>query len=359
MSVQTYKSLKISGKFYPEKKLLDFAQDQIFRKSILPWEKSFYQFILDWLSDSETVSIKTSGSTGEAKWMEVEKEKMVKSAQLTGQFFNLQKKHTALLCLPVDFIAGKMMIVRAFVLGLNLVPIEPSGNPLGNKIELFDFAAMTPMQVFNTLKIDHGHQKLNQVKNLIIGGGEINQSLLKRISALKNNAYHTYGMTETLTHVALKRLNGKNPDSLFHALAGVKFEKDKRDCLIISAPHISEEIFITNDIVELNNNQSFKFIGRYDNVINSGGIKISPESIEQKLSSFIQDRFIIAGLPDKQLGQKVILIIEGNEKPVIDFTKTALIRYEIPKQICFIDSLPETESGKIIRQRALKSILKI
>lgn len=359
MSVQPYKSLTISGRFYAAKELMDLAQNQIYKKSILPWEKSFYQFILDWLSDADFVRIKTSGSTGASKWLEVEKEKMVKSAQLTGQFFNLQKNDTALLCLPVDFIAGKMMVVRSFVLGLNLISVEPTGNPMESLSESFDYAAMTPMQVYNTFNLEDGFQKLNQVKELIIGGGEINQTLLNKITTLKNNIYHTYGMTETLTHVALKKLNGDNPDSFFQALPGINFEKDDRGCLVISASHLSSKKFITNDIVDLKGEQTFNFIGRYDNVINSGGIKISPESVEQKLSSFIQDRIIIAGLPDEQLGQKVILIIEGKKKPVIDFKKTTLLKYEIPKQVYFIDSFPETESGKIIRQKVLKSVLKI
>lgn len=358
MSVQPYKSLTISGKFYSEKEILDFAQDQIFKKSILPWEKNFYQFILDWLSDSETISIKTSGSTGEAKCMEVEKEKMVKSAQLTGQSFNLQKNDKALLCLPVDFIAGKMMIVRTFVLGLDLIPAEPTVDPFKNRVEFYDFAAMTPMQVYNTLNLENGYQKLNHVKNLIIGGGELNQALSHEIKKLKNNTYHTYGMTETLTHVAVKKLNGKNPDSNFKALPGIELSKDERDCLVISAPHLSDKNFVTNDIVYLKDNKSFRFIGRVDNVINTGGIKVSPELIEQKLNLVIKERFIISSIPDDQLGEKVVLIIEGNNKPLIDFTKIGLSKYEFPKQVYFLQRFPETDSGKVIRQEVIKSILK-
>lgn len=356
MSVQSYKSLTISGKYYPEKELIELAQDQISRKLILPWEKKFYQFISDWLSDADLVRNQTSGSTGAAKWVEVEKDKMVKSAMLTGQFFNLQKNQKVLLCLPVDFIAGKMMVVRAFVLGLNLIPIEPSGNPLNKIDEFFAFAAMTPMQVYNTLKQKSGHHKLNQLKNLIIGGGEINQALLKKIINLENNTYHTYGMTETLTHVALKKLNGHNPDANFIALPGIKFERDDRSCLVIHAPHLSGDKYITNDIIDLISEQTFNFIGRFDNVINSGGIKISPESVEQKLSSFISQRFIISSLPDNILGQKVVLIIEGKEKPIINFAKTNLTKYEMPKQIYCLDYFPETQNGKILRKQIVKLI---
>jgi O-succinylbenzoic acid--CoA ligase len=337
---------------------VDHAESKISKTSSLPWEIHFYQFILDWLSNSDFISIKTSGSTGAAKLMKVEKEKMIKSAQLTGQFFNLQKNNIAMLCLPVEFIAGKMMVIRAFALGLNLIPVEPSGYPMKGVTNFFDFAAMTPMQVYNTMKLEGGHQKLNLVKKLIIGGGEINQHLLKKIRKLDNDTYHTYGMTETLTHVALKKLNGKNPDAYFVAIPGVTFEKNDRDCLVISAPHVSNTQIRTNDIVDLKNNHSFNFIGRFDNVINSGGIKISPETIESKLSSIIQNRYIIAGFADNQLGQKVILIIEGKEKFFIDYARVGLSEYEMPKQVYFLDHFPETENGKIIRHEVIKSLLR-
>jgi len=218
-----YKSLTIAGKNYSRRELIEFSQQQISNKSITKWETDLYSFILDWTSDKESISIKTSGSTGSSKWMEFEKEKMIKSAQLTGQFFKLQKNNKALLCLPVDFIAGKMMVVRAFELGLNMIPVKPSGNPLNNLNVSFDFAAMIPMQVYNILEDKNGIDKLNQIQNLIIGGGEIYNSLLQKIEKLKNNTYHTYGMTETITHVALKKISGENPDPAFLGLPEIKF----------------------------------------------------------------------------------------------------------------------------------------
>lgn len=361
MSIHPYKSLIVSGKYYSENELLEFAKQQTSGNSIPSWEVNLYEFILEWLSDSQMFRVKTSGSTGAAKWIEVEKERMVKSAQVTGQFFNLQKNDKALMCLPVNFIAGKMMVVRTFVLGLNLIPVEPSGNPLKSLNELCDFAAMTPMQVYNTLTMEDGYQKLNQIRNLIIGGGDISQPILNRIRVLGNNIYNTYGMTETLTHVALKKLTGRKPDSFFKALPGVKFEQDERDCLVIITSHLAEKKIVTNDIVELKDDKTFNFIGRYDHVINSGGIKIFPEVIEQKLQPFINERFIVAGVPDDQLGQRVILVIEGKNEPNIDFenlfTKNNLSKYETPKQVYFFDSFPETESGKIIRQQVSQMIL--
>lgn len=358
MRSHPYKSLTISGKFYPEKKLMEFAKDQVSNKTIPTWEINLFAFILEWQAESPILKVKTSGSTGMAKWMDVEKEKMIKSAELTGQFFNLQKNNKTLLCLPVDFIAGEMMVVRAFVLGLDLIPVEPSGSPLNGVDGLFDFAAMTPMQVYNTLKLDIGYQKLNQVKNLIIGGGEVNQVLLNKIKKLKNNTYHTYGMTETLTHVAVRKLNGQSTDPNFKALPGIKFSVDDRECLIISAPHLANQQFITNDIVNLKSEKSFQFTGRYDNVLNSGGVKISPEIVENRLYPFIKKRFIVTGIPDDQLGEKVILIVEGNDNFSVDFTKIGLTKYEIPRNVYFLDNFPETESGKIIRQKVIQAALK-
>jgi o-succinylbenzoate---CoA ligase len=357
MSKFPYKSLTISGKYYSESELLAFAQNKISGEANPPWEVSLFNFILEWMSDIPILKLKTSGSTGPAKWIEIEKDKVIKSAELTGQYFNLQKDDKALLCLSVDFIAGKMMVVRAFVLGLNLVPIEPSGNPLNNIDKFFAFAAMTPMQVYNTLALKDGNLKLNQIKQLIIGGGDINQGLLNGIKNLTNSTFHTYGMTETLTHVAVKKLNGENPDSCFNALSGIRFSKNDKECLVISAAHLSEKKFVTNDIVDLKDEKSFQFIGRFDNVINSGGIKISPELVEQKLSPFIQDRFIIAGLQDEQLGEKVIIIFEGKKKPAIDFTKTDLTKYQIPKQVYYLEHFPETKNGKIIRKQVVQFAL--
>ncbi len=360
-STHPYKSLTISGKLYSENGLMDFVNQQFSRNSVSSWQRILYEFISEWLSDSPNIKVKTSGSTGNAKWIGVEKEKMVKSAQLTGQFFDLKKNDNALLCLPVDFIAGKMMVVRAFVLGLNLIPVEPSGNPINSLNEPLDFAAMTPMQVYSILKEKNGIDKLNQIKNLIIGGGEISNQLLNEIRKLHNNTYHTYGMTETLTHVALKKLNGKKPDLYFKALPGIKFKKDKRNCLVVIASHLSDQDFITNDVVDLKDNKTFDFIGRYDNVINSGGLKVFPESIEQKLQPFITDRFIIGGLPDEKLGQKVVLVIEQERQSDVDFKEVfkelSLSKPEIPKEVYLLDSFPETESGKIVRQLVLQRVL--
>ena len=342
----------LDSKSYTKNDLVRKCNSKLTSFSIEPWENSLYNFILQWISDKGFIEVKTSGSTGNPKQISISKKAMIASAKLTGDFLKLQEGNKALLCLPVDFIAGKLMVVRAFVLGMNLITAEPSGNPLKDKKVHFDFAAMTPMQVFNILNKKTGKDKLNNIKNLIIGGGEINPELEIKLKSLKNKTYHTYGMTETITHIALKKINGNDKSNGFIALKNVWFEQDKRNCLIVNAPHISNNSIITNDIVNLKSKTEFEFKGRFDNVINSGGIKIIPEEIEQKIRPFIKQRFFIYGKPDEKLGQKTVLVIEG--KPDIEIENRletiSLSKFEKPKEVIFINQFVETGNGKINRE---------
>ena len=361
MSIRPYNELTISGKKFAGPGLADYIHKQRSGIANPDWRSSLYNFISEWLSDSEFVQLKTSGSTGIPQILHFEKEKLIKSALLTGRYFNLRKNHKALLCLPVDFIAGKMMVVRAFVLGLNLIPVSPSSNPLAGIFESFDFAALTPLQVKSILDDTDGFEKLNRIKILIIGGGEISSPVMSLIPNLKNKTYHTYGMTETLTHVAIKKLNGTDVSDSFVALDDIRFKTDDRNCLMIDAKHLGNETIITNDIVEVIDENRFKYIGRADNRINSGGLKFSAEQIEKKLEPFIDVRFIVAGIPDDKLGQKIILILE-TEKPeqynLEDIIKTAgLSKYEKPKIIFTLASFFKTGTGKIIRPKTIERLL--
>ncbi len=360
MNNNRYNKITINGEVLERNDLVSFCRHKLSDRDLPVWEDAIYRFIQDWVSPLQIINVKTSGSTGSPKWIEVKKEKMIQSALMTGEYFQLEKKDRAFLCLPVDYIAGKMMVVRAFVLGLNLIPVEPCGNPLEKTNEPFDFAAMTPMQVCNILDDKDGIEKLNGIRKLIIGGSDINQELLEKIGELKNETWQTYGMTETLTHVAVRKLNPPGISENYQALPGVSFQKDDRDCLVIHAPQLSEEKIITNDIVKLKSDTDFSFIGRYDNIINSGGIKISPEAIESKLTPFIDCRFIIAGYPDKKLGQKLALIAEGEGlNPIILdelAQKAGLSKYEIPKLVIYVPAFPLTESGKIMRNKVIENL---
>ena len=348
-------SLTINSKTFTGRHLIDFCSSGLSAAQAGSPEYNLYDFILKWISEKPVIAVKTSGSTGEPKELILSKQAMAESAKLTGNFLGLKKGDKALLCLPMEFIAGKMMVVRAFVLGLNLVPVPPAANPLKNIDRSFGFAAMTPMQVHNILENVHGYEKLNKIENLIIGGGDTGKSLLKKIRKLQNKTFHTYGMTETITHVALKRLNGDSPDTHFKALKNITFGKDERGCLIINAPHISKEMIKTNDLVEFKSNTEFNFTGRFDNVINTGGIKVFPEAIEKKVSDIISERFIIAALPDEKLSEKIVLIIEGAKKKDYEkaISNSTLSKYEKPKEIFFIDKFPETAGGKIDRNEIL------
>lgn len=329
--------------------------------AVAGWEKKLFGFIGEWISDEPVIEIQTSGSTGKPGKLVVEKEKMVESALRTGEYLDLKKNDRALLALPVSFIAGKMMVVRSFVLGLDLIPVYPSSNPLVTLEQSIDFAALTPMQLYYALSNENGTNAVNSIEKLIIGGGEVSLDLLNRIKHLKTAVWHTYGMAETLTHVAMKKLNGQDSTDHFRALPGVSFGKDERGCLEIYAKWLSKDKIVTNDLVELLDNTQFDFIGRYDNMINSGGIKISPETVEAKLATQIKARFIVLGLPDEALGEKLVLVIESKQTtdesywPEID--SVGLSSYEKPREIRFLYQFPVTESGKVIRTMVLQHLL--
>jgi O-succinylbenzoic acid--CoA ligase len=289
---------------------------------------------------------------------------MVRSAELTAQALNLKKGNTALICMPLEFVAGKMMLVRALVLDLNLVAVKPSSNPLKqlDKEIQIDFAAMTPMQLMQSLKDKESSAKLRSIKKLIIGGAPVSLQLERELQQLPCEFYETYGMTETLTHIALRRLNGKNRSEFFQALPGIKVRTDERGCLVIHAPHLDQPEVITNDFVEIIKENQFWWLGRADHVINSGGVKIFPEQVEKKLEGMIAQRFIITSLPDPKFGERVVLVIENSTATGFE-TLLGLIAeksepYEKPRDIFFLEKFPQTNSGKIKRVGVRNLLLK-
>lgn len=309
-----------------------------------------HQFLIEWFSEEDFVVVNTSGSTGIPKPIQLNKELMKNSAIATGKFFNLKENTTALLCLPIHYIAGKMMLIRALTLGWHLDIIESNSQPLKDAEKEYDFSAMVPLQLENSLN------KIHQIKKLIVGGGVVSNQLQEKLQVISSEVFATYGMTETITHVAVKRLNNvKVQPNYYQTLPNVTIYKDKRNCLVIDAEKVSEKIIFTNDVVDLISDTKFQWLGRFDNVINSGGIKLHPEKIEEKLSKIIENRFFVAGIPDEKLGEKLILIIEGKEQK-ISFEDANLSKYETPKQIYFIDKFVETETKKIQRTKTLDFI---
>mgnify|MGYP000894123017 FL=1 len=331
---------KLNGKSFSYLELLSEAL--YLKENGQVFEKKIGKFLLEWLNNESFVFVQTSGSTGKPKQIVLDKKAMMASAKATGTFFNLQPKSTALLCLSADYIAGKMMLVRAITLGLQLDTTEPNSNPLGNK--KYDFVAMVPMQVANSL------EQLHLVETLLIGGTKVSYQLAENILKTNCQAYESYGMTETISHIAIKPIGAKE----FTVLPNVSISLDDRNCLVIEALELSTEKIITNDIVEILNERQFVLKGRIDNVINSGGVKIFPEEIEEKLAKFISVRFFIASLPDEKLGEKVILVLEGKPFEVDNTIFSDLSKYQIPKEVVFIDKFIETETNKINRKKTLE-----
>lgn len=336
---------KINGIHLDKEALFQLAYSSI--KEGEAYEKELGEFLLDWLDDKETIQLTTSGTTGTPKIITIKKEAMVHSAIATGNFFDLHPQDKALLCLSTRYIAGKMMIVRAMMLGLELDIIAPSSNLddfLSDKC--YDFVAIVPLQAENSL------DKLNQFKKIIIGGAKVSDDLALKLRGVNAEIYETYGMTETITHIAAKRVG----ETYFKTLEHVTITVDNRNCLVIDTPSISDEIIITNDIVEIFNERQFKWLGRYDNVINSGGVKLFPEQIETKLASKISNRFFITGLPDAVLGTKVVLVIEGEKYKIVPSIFDSLDKFEKPKEVFFVSKFLETETTKINRIQTLKNI---
>ncbi|MFV7236676.1 MULTISPECIES: AMP-binding protein [Flavobacterium] len=309
-------------------------------------EKSVGDFILDWFDKKSYIELNTSGTTGSPKIIQMDKQAMINSALATGDFFDLRPGDKALHCLPTKYIAGKMMFVRGFILGLDMDFVAPSSHPMLHNDTKYDFVAMVPLQAQNSLK------ELKNVKKMIVGGAKMSKSLENSLSKLSTKGYETYGMTETITHIAAKKIGGK----AFSVLPNIKISHDDRNCLVIDAPKISEEKIVTNDLVDLINENEFIFLGRIDNVINSGGIKLIPEQIEEKLSNKIHSRFFVTGIQDATLGEKLALIIEG-EKQLLDETIfDGLDKYEKPKEVFYVSKFIETQNGKIKRKEILERI---
>ncbi len=337
---------RLNGHYFERNDLKEVAYSYV--KEGLPYEQAVGDFLIDWLNDWDFVHVKTSGSTGAPKLIRLQKQHMVNSAIATGDFFGIQVGDKALHCLPSRFIAGKMMLVRAMILGLELDLVEPSSQPLSTVSGTYDFSAMVPLQLQNSLT------DINRIKTILVGGAAVSEDLQAAIQLKKTRVFETYGMTETITHIAAKRLNGKQLSEAFQVLPDVGIDLDQRGCLVIEAPNVSEEKIVTNDLAEIVSEGHFKWLGRHDNVINSGGLKLIPEQIEAKLAEIITQRFYVMGIDDSGLGEKMVLIVEGEGKSqeLLEKIKglSTINKHEIPKEIFFVSAFEETETGKVIRR---------
>ncbi|SEQ38690.1 O-succinylbenzoic acid--CoA ligase [Hyunsoonleella jejuensis] len=350
---KVHNRFKLEGFHYNHEDLMEVAYS--FVKEGYPYQQELGMFLLDWLDNKDTIKVRTSGSTGKPKTLKIKKQAMVNSAITTGDFFDLTPGKKVLNCLPSNFIAGKMMMVRAIILGLEVDMVVPSSLPRIDYEKDYDFCAFTPMQLKNFAKY------LKSIKTVIVGGGRVSNHIKTLIKDKKPKIYETYGMTETVSHIAVKKLNnftGDASDKYFTTLPGINISIDDRGCLVIDAPKLSDDTIVTNDLVEIHSDNQFEWIGRIDNMINTGGIKVFPEQIEEKLQDKMNGRqFFIYGIEDDTLGEKVTMVVEGSEQDLDKTLFDALDKFEKPKDILFTRKFKETASGKIHRAHTIKSIL--
>ena len=322
------------------------------------FESNTFSFIRSWLNGEQHITLKTSGSTGTPKEITLTRQQLLDSATRTINKLRLTDKYTALVCLDTKYIAGKMMLVRALEASMNIVAIEPSSDPLKDLPVQPDFGAFVPLQLDEIFKNKTSLTKLNRFKSIIIGGAAVSPSLLEKIKTLSCDVYATYGMTETVSHIALQKLNGSDAQTSFEVLSGITITTDERDCLVITLPEFIEPV-ITNDVVQVIDGRHFKILGRFDNVINSGGIKLMPESIEKKIEPLLAQPFFVAGVPDDRLGTRLVLIIEGTPPTDIAIKlKNTLPAYEVPKEILHTGQFIRTETHKINRAKSFEKALK-
>jgi O-succinylbenzoic acid--CoA ligase len=315
-------------------------------------------FVSAWFDFADSIETNTSGSTGIPKVIRLQKQKMEASAKMTGTYFDFKPGDKTILCLSPDTIGGKMMLLRSFLFEMEIYVVDINRNPLEKIDFALKFAAMVPLQIQNI--IEKNPEKLNLVQQLLIGGATVSKQLEESLKHFETCAYESFGMTETMSHVAVRKLNQPTFQP-FEALLGILFESSENQ-LIVNAPQLGIEKLNTNDIVELVDQKHFFWQGRADFVINSGGIKFFPEKIEKKISHLIQSRFFIASEKDILLGEKIILVLEEIESEermndLLELFQIELDKFEIPKAMYFIDSFEETVSGKINRKSILKRIL--
>ncbi|HPM32136.1 MAG TPA: AMP-binding protein [Chryseolinea sp.] len=331
------------------------------------FEKSTFAFIKKWFTGADLFYQKTSGSTGTPKEIPISRDQMRSSAMLTETALQLKEGFTALVCLDTQYIAGKMMLVRSFVTGMKIIAVNPSANPLLNlpHYQKMDFAAFVPYQIQEMLSKDSAI-KLNKIQTAIIGGTVLDNGTRNILQEFDCQFYATYGMTETVSHIALQKLNGENASDFFQVLPNIEIKLDNRNCLIINSPFLNDSIY-TNDVVDIKSLTSFKLIGRYDNVINSGGVKISPEKVEIQIGDILNEvglgqSFFVAGVPDSRLGQKIVLIIESDKyaievlEKINSMFKQRLSSYEIPKEIVFLKTFLFTTTGKVNRIKTIELV---
>jgi O-succinylbenzoic acid--CoA ligase len=340
-----HQSFKINGFSYNEFLNQRFENERL---------KEFQNELLNFKTANKFV-FQTSGTTGRSKQIVFSIDKVKISAIGTHAIFSLFEGAVVLNALPLQYVASKMMLYRSLICGYSLYVLDPSFDEgiFDDLPDAVDFVPLVPLQVERLLSFKN--RPFQFIHKVLIGGASVSSGLRSNILDLdvRTKFYESFGSTETLTHIAVKEIS--KLDSDFKAIEGVHFSEQK-NCLVIHAPHVNDYPIVTNDLVDLISSKTFKWKGRVDNVINSGGIKIIPEQLEMKISTLINNPFFIASVPSENLGQQVILVIESSTNYEIDFSNSALGKYETPKKVYFIPKFYRTESGKILRKKCLVDI---
>jgi o-succinylbenzoate---CoA ligase len=346
---KTLEHITLNGKSFSKTEILSNkipVPHSFLNREDKPFFDEVIEFLRDWFSESKDIIVQTSGSTGIPKQIAIPKQSFVESAQNTCFFLKLTKETNALLCIPVKYIGGKMMVIRALVSGYNLWIKNPKSSPLKEFNESCSFLAITPMQA--NFCLNETPEKLNTIKHVIIGGGAVSTAFINKTKDYYTQFYSTYGMTETVSHIAMQRINGKKKSEIFELLPSYSVSVNMDNCLVIDCPTLMPEKITTHDIVELYPN-GFKWLGRKDNVINSGGIKISPEEIEKKIQKHYPNLiFYITSKKDSILGEKLVLVTQ--EEVSLNFQEIGLENYKMPKEI-IVKTIQFTETEKIKREK--------
>lgn len=343
----------INGVTYSKEYIIDLCSEKLENPEVAEWEKSIFLFISHWYNNDSFFTVNTSGSTGAPQTIRIEKSYAIASAKLTINYFKLKPLDTLWLCIPADYIAGKMMIVRAIIGGMNLVYSKPQSIPQTD-IALVDFCAMVPNQVVEMFNSVAGRDSLSKIQKLLIGGAAISDDLERLIAENHSlNVWQSYGMTETITHVGIKKIVTNNIG--FTPMPGVGFSLDKDNRLIVDAPHIGVKSLLTNDIAKLYESGKFEIMGRMDNIIISGGKKYQPEIIENAISDLLDCNYFIGSLTDSKLGMKIVLFVDGDlgkelKDELFINMQDRLHKHRCPKDIIFIERFIYTGSGKINRK---------
>ncbi|MBM6993896.1 MAG: AMP-binding protein [Prevotella sp.] len=324
---------------------------------------SLDDFLKEWNDGEECIRVHTSGSTGTPKELWVEKRRMLASARITCDFLGLKPGDTALLCMNLDYIGAKMVVVRSLERQMKLVAIPPTGHPYYDlppeyqRPGAITFAAMVPLQVYNSLQSPEERAWLAGIDHLIIGGGAIDRQMERRLRHFPHHVWSTYGMTETLSHIALRRLNGPQASEWYQPFESVEISQTEDGCLVIDAPQVHEGRLVTNDRVEIVEGKGFRILGRKDNVIVSGGLKIQIEEVEKSLRPFMPAPFLITKAKDEKFGERLVLLTEATDMAeVSEICVNALPKYWVPRQYVHVDHIPLTPNGKPARQEALRLV---